>query len=237
MTEYYTYEEWVAMVQAKLGVQVSPTNERFPSATCIGNVMRQVHQWQPVLPGKFQDSETETTWQSVFSNGISSIDTSIVKTSVDLPAKCAVVTDVNLPGETEQFIELYGFENIPSNVGDYAAYVERCQTLTRLNCGVRLLCKRGKRIVTYPTMTSAEAAATVMEVGMRVYIEEPTAGALLKVPKIAVPFHIAGAAADGKWPDLRAGESQALQAEFLTALKTVFGLEDRQKAQTQAVQS
>jgi hypothetical protein len=234
MAEYYTRDEWVEMIQAKMGTQVLPTNPRFPTAICVGNVIRQIHQWQPWLPGEFQDSVTEILWTGVPTAVTELVGPlrSITRYRFTLPASCARVLDVNVAGQTDQYVELYGFDGLRNNLGGTAEYDERCQTLSRTKVGVRLFCKRGKDVFTYPALSTQELNTMMVEVGMRTYIDSPTAsGSMITIPKVAVPFHLSGAAADGKWPDFRAGEAQALQAEFLNTLKAIFGVEDRAKAQ------
>jgi hypothetical protein len=215
MNEYYTKDEWVEMLQSYLGTKVGTDNKRFPPDACMDAIMRQINGWQPWLPADFQDTYTQYLFRSGFSFSSSAHDYVL-----ELDSTCARLMGINLIGTTEQHFELYGLDRGEGS-GDYNAYVDRCQRLRRTNMGIRLFCKIGKRIHTFPTLTDNLAA----DVNIRVYAKEPTQGYLpLYIPRLAVPFHISGAAASGKWGDLRAQEAVALLSEFNENLKTVFSI-------------
>jgi|GEM_PF-4630024 len=221
MAEYYTREEIIEMTQSYLGTKVGTDNKRFPPDACMDAWMRQVHGWQPWLPADMQDSFTERPFFPVFA-----LDAIAQDYVINLDSTCARVISIDMPGLTDQHIEIYGLDR-GMGVGDHNAYVDRCQRLRRTNMGIRLFCKVGKRILTYPRLTPS--TFPYVEVIARVYVDEPTVTVPLRIPKIAVPFHLSGAAVGGKWGDLRESAANAMLSEFNSNLKTVFSIKEAEK--------
>jgi hypothetical protein len=184
MAQYYTAGELEEMLQVKLGTKTGLDNKKFPPDACLAALMRAMHGWSHLMPAALQDSATEVvitvaTWPA----GIA---------SYTLPSDCARLVGIDLPASTDKFIEMYGLGKVndQGRALNINAYVERRQTMRRLNCGVVLFCKQGSILTMYPTPTVSLAVSLTY----RAYIAEPTdSSSPLTIPKSMVPFMLSGA--------------------------------------------
>jgi hypothetical protein len=214
---YYTEDEWIQMLQAKLGTYIGTDNKRFSPDRCDAALRQTIRMWQPLMPVDFQDNYTEFyDTAQVWNSG---------DTTFNLRSNVARLVGVDIPGYT---VELYG---VGREGMDYNAWVDNKNSRSDnlANARVFLVCYSGKRLMIAPT----PASNLPFNVLVRYYPAWPgNTTETIYVPETTIPFHLAQAASLGKWGDLRPAEAQALQNESLTLLKSVFSIQDREAEQS-----
>jgi hypothetical protein len=220
MAQFYTKSELCEMLQGYLGVKLGTDNKRFGYDRCWQAIAAAIEQWIPWLPADMQSNSTERTKYAEIWVGNGSSSCRIHP----LPAEVSRLLSVR-PLTGEVHVELYGLDpGDPNGCGDKRAFDDRCAWLRRTS-GMRLFCLVGKTLQTYPTPT----ADFTFDLTYRAYLDEPSSDDTpVQVEKNAVPFLMSAASFSGKLGDLRVQEALALQGEFITTLKTVFGIKDRE---------